>query len=93
MGLSATGENLQNCQKWTSLPVPENSDEERLERLAEMLRDDTARCALHHCLRKTTRNRSTGQRDLCHYFLSTLVGVVKSVFVQSAQNFFVIVRF
>lgn len=46
--------NLQNHKKWTSLPVPENLDKERLEKLAYMLRDDTARCALHHCLRKIT---------------------------------------
>lgn len=49
-------------KKWTSLPVPENSDEERPERRAWPLRDDAARRALRPCLRRATRNRSTGPR-------------------------------
>lgn len=52
-----------------------------------MLRDDTARCALHHCLRKITVNISKGQRGVCPSLLPVHADRSSEEFLCSLHNF------
>lgn len=57
-------------KKRTPLPVPESLGGGGLERLAQMLRDDAARRALHRCLREVAENAAKGQGGVCLSLLS-----------------------